>query len=324
MQVISDGASIEDGQDATTAGVLIGEPLVYRSAAGARAQPHPVAEFQFLRTERIRIEWPALRPSIRRRSACCGARERQSMSTPVVTEREDHGRKVLSCELPLSILGASEYLIDIVAQRGEGRSGKWSRSGWCNERVKAEGTRHKAEVWNTCFACHRSVRRKMTTRQRVPHFCLVPSAFCLVRSSDPAQTPPQTPPQTPAPVPPPGPLPQFRAGVDIFQLEVSVLNSQGQPVAGLHSADFTVMENGKPQPIVDFQEIEFPEYDGPQPESKEENAPDVTNKDFADRRLTAIVLDDWGWPQERECVPKEPLAHGNGEAGGPAHRRQPG
>ena len=111
----------------------------------------------------------------------------------------------------------------------------------------------------------------------------------------------QTPPQTPAPVP------QFRAGVDIFQLEVTVLDSQHQPVSGLHSSAFSVLENGKPQPIVDFQEIEFPEYDGPQPESKEETAPDVSSKAFADRRLISVVLDDWGWPQERDCVPKEPL-----------------
>ena len=119
MQVTSDGSSIEGGQDATTAGVLIGEPLVYRLGAGARAQPHPVAEFQFLRTERIRIEWPELEPFDPPQVRLLRRTGETINVTPVVTEREDHGRKVLSCELPMSILGAGEYLIDIVAQHGE-------------------------------------------------------------------------------------------------------------------------------------------------------------------------------------------------------------
>ena len=102
-------------------GCCIGEPLVYRVASGARAQPHAVAEFQFLRTERIRIEWPELQavdpPQVRllRRTG-------ETITVALtVTEREENGRKILSCELPLSILGASEYLIDIVVQQRRAR-----------------------------------------------------------------------------------------------------------------------------------------------------------------------------------------------------------
>jgi hypothetical protein len=119
MEVVSGSTTLGDGRDAMTSGDLIGEPLVYRLASGPRAQPRAVAEFQFLRTERIRIEWPALQaidpPQIRllRRTG-------ETINvTPMLTERDDNGRKILSCEMPLSSLGASEYLIDIVAQRGE-------------------------------------------------------------------------------------------------------------------------------------------------------------------------------------------------------------
>ena len=46
--------------------------------------------------------------------------------------------------------------------------------------------------------------------------------------------------------------PQFRAGVDLVEVEVSVLDRERQTVHGLTAADFAVFENGKPQPIVAF------------------------------------------------------------------------
>ena len=119
MQVVSDGTSLDGGEDATTSGLLIGEPLVYRLTGGARALPHPVAEFQFLRTERIRIEWPELEPVDPPQIRLLRRTGEVINVAPVVTERQDNGRKLLSCELPMSILGASEYLIDIVVQKGE-------------------------------------------------------------------------------------------------------------------------------------------------------------------------------------------------------------
>ena len=41
----------------------------------------------------------------------------------------------------------------------------------------------------------------------------------------------------------------FRAGVDVVQLDVSVLDRDRRPVKNLTAADFTVFENGKPQPV---------------------------------------------------------------------------
>jgi hypothetical protein len=92
--------------------------------------------------------------------------------------------------------------------------------------------------------------------------------------------------QTPAP-------PQFRAGVDVFELEVSVVDRNREPVRGLPVGSFTVLENGVAQRVVSFQEVEFPEFETAS-DAPSEIAPDVTNRRYVDRRLFVIVMDDWG------------------------------
>ena len=52
--------------------------------------------------------------------------------------------------------------------------------------------------------------------------------------------------------------PSFRAGVELVQLDVSVLDDKRQPVRGLTEADFNVLENGKPRPIRAFSAIDLP------------------------------------------------------------------
>src|ERR671913_1679168 len=56
---------------------------------------------------------------------------------------------------------------------------------------------------------------------------------------------------------PPAQPPTFRAAVDAVQLDVSVLDKDRRPVRGLTAADFTVLENGKPRPIVAFSAVEL-------------------------------------------------------------------
>jgi len=53
-------------------------------------------------------------------------------------------------------------------------------------------------------------------------------------------------------------LPTFHTGVDAVQLDVSVLDKDRRPVRGLTAADFTILENGKPRPIVAFSAVELP------------------------------------------------------------------
>jgi VWFA-related protein len=51
--------------------------------------------------------------------------------------------------------------------------------------------------------------------------------------------------------------PQFRAGVELIQLDVAVLDGKRQPVRGLSAADFTVFENGVARPIRAFTPVEL-------------------------------------------------------------------
>ena len=51
----SDTVSIE-----RSSGTLLGKPIAYRAASAAASAYRPLAAFQFRRTERVRIEWPAL------------------------------------------------------------------------------------------------------------------------------------------------------------------------------------------------------------------------------------------------------------------------
>ena len=51
--------------------------------------------------------------------------------------------------------------------------------------------------------------------------------------------------------------PQFRAGVELIQLDVAVLDDNRQPVRGLSAADFTVLDDGVAKPIRAFTPIEL-------------------------------------------------------------------
>jgi VWFA-related protein len=53
-------------------------------------------------------------------------------------------------------------------------------------------------------------------------------------------------------------LPQFRAGVELIQLDVAVLDDKRQPVRGLTASDFTVLDNGVATPLRAFTPVELP------------------------------------------------------------------
>jgi len=52
--------------------------------------------------------------------------------------------------------------------------------------------------------------------------------------------------------------PAFKAGVELIQIDVSVLDGKRQPVRGLTAADFTVFEDGYARPIRVFEAIALP------------------------------------------------------------------
>src|SRR5688572_3960635 len=105
----------------------------------------------------------------------------------------------------------------------------------------------------------------------------------------------QTPPQRP---------PVFRSGVEVVQLDVSVLGKDRRPVRGLTVADFSVFQDGAPQPIVAFDAIDTPVPPEPPARWMKTVTPDVTTNALDDRRLIVLVLDD-------ALVPFEPKMMAN-------------
>ncbi len=96
----------------------------------------------------------------------------------------------------------------------------------------------------------------------------------------------------PTPQSPTQSLPTFRTGIDVVELDVTVLDRERRPVQGLTAADFTILDHGKPQPIVAFAAIDVP---APAPASAPwiRNAPlDVVTNAAENRRLVTIVMDD--------------------------------
>jgi VWFA-related protein len=96
-------------------------------------------------------------------------------------------------------------------------------------------------------------------------------------------------------VPPPSPdaTPSFRSGISYVELGASVLDKARNPVTGLSAADFTVLEDGQPQKILSFSEINIPDPPPPPVAWMRDVTPDVQANDEAmNGRLVVILLDD--------------------------------
>ncbi len=83
------------------------------------------------------------------------------------------------------------------------------------------------------------------------------------------------------------PAPQFRTGVTLVELEVSVVDPRGLPFAGLTKADFSVVEDGSSREVVSA--IEIGSSRNLAPVAK---APQSLAAEPADPRLVTIILDD--------------------------------
>jgi VWFA-related protein len=127
-------------------------------------------------------------------------------------------------------------------------------------------------------------------------FCLVPSALILRPGASASQS------QTP----------QFRAGVDLVQLDVSVLDKRTHlPVRGLTMVDFTVLEDGNQQKIAAFAAVDIPDpppapvVAGQPVTWMRDVPPDVQTNASAgtpDSRLFVMVIDDAMIPLEPRVI----------------------
>jgi VWFA-related protein len=89
--------------------------------------------------------------------------------------------------------------------------------------------------------------------------------------------------------------PIFRTAVDLVQFDVSVLDKQRRPIRGLTAADFTVLEDGKAQPIAAFAAVDVPSAPPPGATWMRKVTPDVQTNDLAQHpegRLFLILIDD--------------------------------
>jgi VWFA-related protein len=96
----------------------------------------------------------------------------------------------------------------------------------------------------------------------------------------------------------------FRAGVDVVDVDVSVLDRHRLPVRGLTARDFTILEDGKPRPVTAFAEVSLPPRALPPASWMADVAPDVQANDVSrEGRLVVILLDrSIGNEQHRDAV----------------------
>jgi VWFA-related protein len=90
---------------------------------------------------------------------------------------------------------------------------------------------------------------------------------------------------------PPQAPPVFRAGIDLVQIDVVVLDAQGRPVRGLTKDDFTLLDRGAPQEIATFA-AKTHERPAPDPFPAPLPADVADNQGAKSDRLVILILDD--------------------------------
>ena len=86
--------------------------------------------------------------------------------------------------------------------------------------------------------------------------------------------------------------PVFRSRIDLMQLDVTVLDRDRRPVRGLTAADFTLLEDNRPQTIDGFTAIDVPDRVVEGPAWDKRVTPDVTTNEIDNLRIFVLVLDD--------------------------------
>jgi VWFA-related protein len=96
---------------------------------------------------------------------------------------------------------------------------------------------------------------------------------------------------------------KFRAGVDLVQLDVVVLDGKRQPVRGLTADDFTVLDNGGEATIRAFTPVELARPRADQPSWANDLEVDVVTNQIGEEegRLVIILMD-------RSIPPNDPIA----------------
>lgn len=88
-----------------------------------------------------------------------------------------------------------------------------------------------------------------------------------------------------------GPPPQFKSGVEVVSVDVSVLDKQGQPIRGLTPADFVVTVGGQPRRVVTAEFIDTVAARSAQAVEPGDDQPVSSNEGGGAGRLFVFVVD---------------------------------
>jgi len=114
----SETGQIDDGVDVAIGDALLGEPALFRAGSLPRAPYRPVADREFARTERLRVEWAPAKSLDRQELRLLRRTGEPTALIPIVSSRDANGRETLTADVVLAALGAGEYALEIVAHSG--------------------------------------------------------------------------------------------------------------------------------------------------------------------------------------------------------------
>jgi hypothetical protein len=97
---------------------VLGDPIIMRGTGSATAPPRPAAARQFLRSERLRVEWP-VRQTLDRREARLLDRTGQPLPVGVALAEGGTGdTAILAADLTLAPLAIGDYVLEVTATAG--------------------------------------------------------------------------------------------------------------------------------------------------------------------------------------------------------------
>jgi len=120
----------------------------------------------------------------------------------------------------------------------------------------------------------------------------LPVLFLLLAAAARAQEPAATP--TPAPAPSPAAdaaTPTFAAGVEVVTVDVVVTDKKNATISGIPREEFTILEDGVPQEVTSFENVQVPTDASAEPARKPAIS-DNTLREERNGRSFVIVFDD--------------------------------
>ena len=109
---------------------------------------------------------------------------------------------------------------------------------------------------------------------------------------------------------PSDPQPIFRTGVNVVRVDVIVTDRQGNPVTDLSAADFEIVEDGRPQPIEQFRQVQAdgrPLREDPPPRAMRDRDDEAFEANREGVRIFAILLADYQVCWERSVPVRDAL-----------------